>query len=56
MRSNNKLARLANERREKLRSAGVADEPTIEDQLVRVEEDIRRALPALSDVSVHTEP
>ena len=42
MRSDNKLARLAKERREKLRSAGVADEPTIEDQLVRVEEDIRR--------------
>src|SRR5205823_8566358 len=34
--------RLAKERREKLRSAGLADEATIEDQLVRVEEDIRR--------------
>src|SRR5438067_6729323 len=42
VRSDNKLARLAKERREKLRSAGVEDEPTIEDQLVRVEEDIRR--------------
>jgi hypothetical protein len=38
----NKLARLAKERREKLRSAGVEEEPTIEDRLVRIEEDIRR--------------
>jgi len=38
----NKLARLAKERREKLRSAGVENEPTVEDQLVRIEEDIRR--------------
>jgi len=38
----NKLVRLARERREKLRSAGVENEPTIDDQLVRIEEDIRR--------------
>ena len=38
----NKLARLAKERREKLRLSGVEIAPTIEDQLTRIEEDIRR--------------
>ena len=37
-----KLARLAKERREKLRSPGMENEPTIDDQLTRIEEDIRR--------------
>jgi hypothetical protein len=37
-----KLTRLARERRGKLRSLGVDNEPTIEDQLARIEEDIRR--------------
>lgn len=41
-RSDNKLARLAKERRERLRGTGVEIEPTIEDQLGRIEEDIRR--------------
>lgn len=40
--NNNKLARLAKERRAKMKSAGLEIEPTIEDQLKRVEEDIRR--------------
>ena len=41
-RNENKLARLAKERRERLK-LGVADpEPTIEEQLTRIEEDIRR--------------
>jgi len=40
--SENKLARLAKRRRERLRAAGVEAEVTIEDQLSRVEEDIRR--------------
>jgi hypothetical protein len=38
----NKLQRLAKERREKLRASGIEAAPTIEDQLVRIEEDIRR--------------
>ena len=38
----NKLARLAKQRREKQKSAGLEIEATIEDQLARVEEDIRR--------------
>ncbi len=38
----NKLARLAKERREKNRIAGLYEEPTIEDRLARLEEDIRR--------------
>lgn len=37
-----KLTRLAKERRGKLKSLGVDSEPTIEDQLARIEEDIRR--------------
>ena len=40
-RSDNKLARLAKERREKLKSIGFETEPTVEEQLVRIEEDIR---------------
>jgi hypothetical protein len=40
--SNNKLARLAKERRQRMRTAGVELEPTIEDQLARIEDDIRR--------------
>jgi len=38
----NKFARLARERREKNKAAGVYEEPTIEDRLSRLEEDIRR--------------
>ncbi len=38
----NKLARLARERREKNKSAGIYEEPTTEDRLARIEEDIRR--------------
>jgi hypothetical protein len=38
----NKLARLAKERRDKNRASGVYEEPTIEDRLTRLEEDIRR--------------
>jgi len=38
----NKLARLAKERREKNRVAGAFEEPTIEDRLTRLEEEIRR--------------
>jgi len=38
----NKFARLARERREKNKAAGVYEEPTIEDRLARLEEDIRR--------------
>jgi hypothetical protein len=41
-RNDNKLARLAKERRDKLKSIGFETEPTVEDQLVRIEEDIRR--------------
>lgn len=39
---NNKLARLAKERREKNKSHVFDNEPTIEDRLARLEEDIRR--------------
>ncbi len=42
MSKENKLARLAKERRERLRSSVIDIEPTIEEQLVRIEEDIRR--------------
>ena len=38
----NKFARLAKERRAKSRVAGAYEEPTIEDRLKRLEEDIRR--------------
>jgi hypothetical protein len=38
----NKFARLAKERREKNKALGVYEEPTIEDRLTRLEEDIRR--------------
>ena len=38
----NKLARLAKERRQKNKASGVYEEPTIEDRLTRLEEDIRR--------------
>lgn len=38
----NKLARLAKERREKNKTSSYESEPTIEDRLVRLEEDIRR--------------
>jgi hypothetical protein len=38
----NKLARLAKERRERLRGSGVETEPTVEDQLARIDDDIRR--------------
>ncbi len=38
----NKFARLAKERREKNKIAGLYEEPTIEDRLARLEEDIRR--------------
>ena len=38
----NKLARLAQERREKNKTGIYDDEPTIEDRLARLEEDIRR--------------
>ena len=41
-RSDSKLARLAKERREKLKSIGFEAEPTVEEQLVRIEDDIRR--------------
>ena len=37
-----KLTRLAKERRGKMRLLGMDNEPTIEDQLTRIEEDIRR--------------
>ena len=40
--SENKLARLARERRQRMRTSGVELEPTIEDQLARIEDDIRR--------------
>jgi len=39
---NNKLVRLAKERREKNKSGVLDNEPTIEDRLARLEEDIRR--------------
>ena len=39
---NNKLARLAQERRDKSKTGSFDFEPTIEDRLVRLEEDIRR--------------
>jgi hypothetical protein len=38
----NKFARLAKERREKNKALGIYEEPTIEDRLTRLEEDIRR--------------
>ena len=41
-RTDNKLARLAKERRQRARGAGVEQEVSIEDQLGRIEEDIRR--------------
>ena len=41
-RNDNKLARLAKERREKNRPGSYENEPTIEDHLARIEEDIRR--------------
>lgn len=40
--NNNKLARLANQRRAQTKAGSLPTEPTIEDQLSRVEEDIRR--------------
>jgi hypothetical protein len=39
---NNKLARLAKERRERNKSGIFDSEPTIEDRLARLEEEIRR--------------
>ena len=42
MSRDNKLQRLARERREKMRSSGFVTEPTIDDQLTRIEDDIRR--------------
>ncbi len=41
-RNENKLARLAKERRERMKANGFETEPTVEEQLVRIEEDIRR--------------
>jgi len=41
-RKDNKFARLAKERRERNKALGVYEEPTIEDRLTRLEEDIRR--------------
>ncbi len=41
-RNENKLARLAKERRERMKASGLETEPTVEEQLVRIEEDIRR--------------
>src|SRR5438552_18817846 len=38
----NKLARLAKERGERMKASGFEAEPTVEEQLVRIEEDIRR--------------
>lgn len=38
----NKFTRLANDRRNRLRNKGLDSEPTVEDQLGRIEEDIRR--------------
>ena len=38
----NKLARLAQERRERMRGPALDNEPTIEDQLARIEDEIRR--------------
>ena len=40
--SDNKLARFAKERRKKLRASGLETEPTVDDQLSRIEEEIRR--------------
>ncbi|HBB95811.1 MAG TPA: hypothetical protein DC054_10505 [Blastocatellia bacterium] len=40
--TDNKLQRLAKERREKQRLSGVEMEPTVDEQLTRIEEDIRR--------------
>jgi len=40
--SENKLARLAKERRERQRASGVEVELTVEDQLARIEDEIRR--------------
>ena len=42
LKEDNKLARLAKERRDRLRTSGLEIPPTIEEQLGRVEEDIRR--------------
>ena len=42
MSRDNKLQRFAKERREKMRASGFETEPTIDDQLTRIEEDIRR--------------
>lgn len=41
-RNENKLARLAKERRQKMKAVGFEIEPTIEEQLARIEDDIRR--------------
>ena len=40
--NDNRLARLAKERRERMRGVNVDNEPTIEDQLARIEDEIRR--------------
>ena len=39
---NNRLARLAQERRERSKCVDTDNEPTVEDRLSRLEEDIRR--------------
>ncbi len=41
-RSQNKLARLAKERRDRAKANGFEAEPTVEEQLARIEDDIRR--------------
>ncbi len=41
-RNQNKLARLAKERRDRMKAGGLEVEPTVEEQLVRIEDDIRR--------------
>jgi len=41
-RNENKLARLAKERRERMKAGGFEVEPTVEEQLMRIEDDIRR--------------
>src|SRR5437764_15324611 len=41
-RNENKLARLAKERRERMKAGGFDVEPTVEEQLMRIEDDIRR--------------
>ena len=40
--SENKMARLARERRDRMRAQGVEDELSVEDQLARIEDEIRR--------------